>query len=139
MSNLNLICPYCRSILEPRQKSYYCKSCLRKYLVYTVDGLNIIDFSSLDTQACMCNRDGITRCRIELEKQLPPKLPNRKREKGIQLTSREQLIKSEISQGNKILDLGCGEGRNAFLLTEENDAYGLDISPKRVLLNEENS
>ncbi len=139
MTNLNFICPYCRLTLELREKSYYCKDCLREYPIYTVDGLNIIDFSLLNNQECVCNRDGITRCRIDLDRQLPKNRPTRKREMVHKSTRRERLILSKLGQGNRILDLGCGEGRNSLLFAEENEAYGLDICPKRMLLNEENA
>jgi len=139
MLNLNFICPSCRKTLELREKSFYCKSCLKEYLIYTIDGLSIVDFNSLDTQECMCNRDGVTKCRINLEKQLPKNLPGGKGESGNTLTIREHLIKNALYKETKILDLGCGEGRNSLLFTTENDAYGLDICPKRMLLNEENA
>lgn len=139
MLSANLVCPYCRSPLERREKSYYCKNCLRENLIHTVAGLNIIDFSSLNTQECVCNRDGITKCKINLEKQLPKKLPNRKKLVENQLGKREQLIKNAVGKGNRILDLGCGEGRNSLLFAEENEVQGLDICPKRMLLNKENA
>ncbi|MFC1912769.1 class I SAM-dependent methyltransferase [Chloroflexota bacterium] len=139
MPKLNLICPYCQAILELGKKSYYCKRCSREYLVYTVDGLDIIDFNSLDGQNCLCNRDGITICSIDLKKQLLRNLPARKQKAEGKLASREHLIRIEVGQGNKVLDLGCGEGRNSLLFTEENEVYGLDICPKRMLLNEENA
>jgi len=139
MPNLGLICPHCRATLTLREKSYYCQSCSREYLVHMVDGLSIIDFNSLDTQECTCNRDGVTRCSISLERQLPEKLPNRRLGRREPLTIREQLIKNAVGKGNKILDLGCGEGRNSLLFAEGNEAYGLDICPKRMLLNQENA
>jgi SAM-dependent methyltransferase len=135
----DLVCPYCRLALEPREKSYYCQGCRRGYALYTMDSLKIIDFSSLDTQQCECNRDGLIRCEINLEKQLPERLPNRKLERREPLTIAEELIRNATCQGNRILDLGCGEGRNSFLFAAENEACGLDICPKRMLLNEENA
>ena len=139
MPIINFICPYCQSTLKFKDKSYYCRSCPRVYPAHIVDGLQIIDFNSIDTQGCICNRDGVTKCRINLEKQLPKNLPGGKDESGNTLTRREQLIKNALCKGSKILDLGCGEGRNSLLFTAENETYGLDICPKRMLLNEENA
>ena len=139
MTVFDFTCPNCWASLERKSESYYCKGCSKEYRYYAVDKVDIIDFNSLGTTDCECNRDGITRCRIELEKQLPKNIPSRKREKGNKLTRREQLIRSQVGKGNRILDLGCGEGQNSLFFAEENEAYGLDICPKRMLLNEENA
>ena len=58
--NLEFICPRCRVSLEQGSKSYYCKQCSKEYQYYVVNGLPIIDFKSLDTADCECNRDGKT-------------------------------------------------------------------------------
>lgn len=45
----------------------------------------------------------------------------------------DQLLKGRISPNDRILDAGCGSGRNAhYLLREGCDVYGVDENPRAV-------
>jgi tellurite methyltransferase len=45
----------------------------------------------------------------------------------------DQLLKGRIEAGDRILDAGCGSGRNAhYLLREGFDVYGVDENPRAV-------
>ncbi len=45
----------------------------------------------------------------------------------------DQLLKGRIAATDKVLDAGCGSGRNAFyLLTQGVDVYGVDSNPVAV-------
>lgn len=45
----------------------------------------------------------------------------------------DQLLKGRISPSDRILDAGCGSGRNAhYLLREGFDVYGVDENPRAV-------
>ena len=45
----------------------------------------------------------------------------------------DQLLKGRIESGDRILDAGCGSGRNAhYLLREGFDVYGVDENPRAV-------
>ena len=140
MSEIEFRCPECGAGLEQDGRGYRCLSCHRLYRRFGVDGASVVDFSSLDSRECECNRDGITRCSIDLESQLAGAAPVRMLPRnGHRLTRTRQLIVKETGTGRTILDLGCGEGRNAPLYVGDNDVYGFDICPKRMLLNEENA
>ena len=141
MLNIELACPACRSVLEQRNRSYCCKNCSNEYPYYIVDDLLIVDFNSLDTRNCECNRDGITTCKIDIGPNLPKSLPENKKEEDRKVShSRvEQLISEEISKRDRILDLGCAEGPYAHIFTDEIESYGFDGCSKRLLLNENNA
>lgn len=141
MTNIEFICPTCRSVLEQGNKSYYCKKCSKDYPYYVVNDLLIIDFNLLNVTNCECNRDGITTCEIDLRSQLPENLPENKKEgkEKVRYSGREKLIEAEIGKGNRILDLGCAEGPYAHLFAGRNESYGFDDCPKRLLLNENNA
>jgi len=138
MINLEFICPKCGSSLEPRSRSYYCPECSKEYPYYLVNGVYIIDFKSLDTADCECNRDGKTVCKVELENQIFNYYQTRKA-KSNYTGVRHKLIKAGFGSGNRILDLGCAEGPYSYLFTEGNESYGLDCCPKRLLLSEDNA
>ncbi len=45
----------------------------------------------------------------------------------------DQLLKGRISDTDRVLDAGCGSGRNAYyLLTQDVDVYGVDTNPSAV-------
>jgi SAM-dependent methyltransferase len=45
----------------------------------------------------------------------------------------DQLLKGRIAQADKVLDAGCGSGRNAFyLLTQGVEVFGVDSNPVAV-------
>lgn len=45
----------------------------------------------------------------------------------------DQLLKGRISSGDRVLDAGCGSGRNAhYLLREGCDVYGVDENPRAI-------
>jgi len=45
----------------------------------------------------------------------------------------DQLLKGRIEAGDRILDAGCGSGRNAhYLLREGFDVYGVDENPRAI-------
>jgi SAM-dependent methyltransferase len=45
----------------------------------------------------------------------------------------DQLLKGRIAAGDKVLDAGCGSGRNAYyLLTQGVEVYGVDTNPVAV-------
>jgi len=45
----------------------------------------------------------------------------------------DQLLRGRVAPGNRILDLGCGSGRNlVYLLREGYDVYGVDSDPQAV-------
>lgn len=134
-----LVCPDCRVALEGRENSCHCPRCLRDYPSYTANGQNIIDFSSLNFQECTCNRDGVTRCKINLERQFNQHPVPAENEEPATLGKKEEMMRAVAGKGNRILDLGCGEGRNARWLAEGNEIYGVDLCPKRMLLNQENA
>lgn len=136
MINLEFICPECGASLQPRSRAYYCPKCLKEYPYYVVNDVNIIDFKSLDTADCECNRDGKTVCNIELDNQI---LSQTGKEKNNYTGVRHKLIKEGFGSGNRILDLGCAEGPYSYLFTGENESYGLDNCPKRMLLGEDNA
>lgn len=117
---------------------YYCPKCSREYPYYVVNDVYIIDFKSLDTADCECNRDGKTVCKVKLENQTLNYCQTGK-EKNNYTRVRHKLIKEGLGSGNRILDLGCGEGPYSYLFTEENEGYGLDSCPKRLLLGEDNA
>jgi len=52
---------------------------------------------------------------------------------------RYAFIKEGFGTGNRILDLGCGEGPYSYLFTKDNESYGLDNCPKRMLLDGDNA
>jgi len=140
MPQIDFICPVCDSALEEHERGYRCPTCLRLYRRFSVDGVDVVDFSSLDSRQCECNRDGITRCSIDLESQLAQVMLHRTPARnGHRLTRTQRLVATETGTGHSILDLGCGEGRSSALYARENDVYGYDICPKRMLLNEENA
>jgi SAM-dependent methyltransferase len=141
MTKIELICPFCKSALEQKNRSYYCRDCLKEYPYYVVNDLVIIDFNSLNITNCECNRDGITTCEIDLKSQLPENLPENKNEgkEKVRYSRMEQLIEAEIGKGDRILDLGCAEGPYAHLFTDGNESYGFDGCSKRLLLNENNA
>lgn len=134
--NLEFICPKCGSSLEPRSRAYYCSECSKEYPYYIINDVYIIDFKSLDTADCECNRDGKTVCRVELKNQI---LSQARKAKSNYTRMRPKLIKGGFGSGNRILDLGCGEGPYSYLFTGENESYGLDTCPERLLLGEENA
>lgn len=52
---------------------------------------------------------------------------------GIDIYLFDQLLKGRIVPGDRILDAGCGSGRNAhYLLREGFDVYGVDENPRAV-------
>lgn len=52
---------------------------------------------------------------------------------GIDIYLFDQLLKERIAPGDRILDAGCGSGRNAhYLLREGFDVYGVDENPRAV-------
>lgn len=52
---------------------------------------------------------------------------------GIDIYLFDQLLKGRIAPGDRILDAGCGAGRNAhYLLREGFDVYGVDENPRAV-------
>lgn len=52
---------------------------------------------------------------------------------GIDIYLFDQLLKGRIAPGDRILDAGCGSGRNAhYLLREGFDVYGVDENPRAV-------
>ncbi len=136
--NLEFICPKCSSGLERRSQSYYCPECSKEYPYYVVNDVYIIDFKSLDTADCECNRDGKTVCPVELENQILHYCQTGK-VKSNYTGMRSKLIKEGFGSGNRILDLGCAEGPYSYLFTGENESYGLDTCPKRMLLGENNA
>jgi len=135
------MCPSCQLELEQKRGSYYCNKCLKEYPYYKFNDLIVIDFNSLDTGNCECNRDGITTCEIDLRSKLPENLPENKKEekKKVRYSRMEQLINEEIGKGDRILDLGCAEGPYAHIFAGRNESYGFDGCPKRLLLNEDNA
>jgi len=45
----------------------------------------------------------------------------------------DQLLKGRISDTDRVLDAGCGSGRNSYyLLTQDVDVYGVDTNPSAV-------
>ena len=136
MIPLEFICPMCRSSLEPRSQAYYCPECSKEYPYYLVNDVYIVDFKSLDTADCECNRDGKTVCRVELKNQI---LSQAGKAKSNYTGVRHKLVKEGFGSGSRILDLGCGEGPYSYLFTGENESYGLDTCPERMLLGEENA
>lgn len=52
---------------------------------------------------------------------------------GIDIYLFDQLLKGRIAAGDRILDAGCGSGRNAhYLLREGFDVYGVDENPRAI-------
>lgn len=52
---------------------------------------------------------------------------------GIDIYLFDQLLKGRIATGDRILDAGCGSGRNAhYLLREGFDVYGADENPRAI-------
>jgi len=136
MTTFEFICPGCRSSLQRKRHAYYCPECSREYPYYVVNDVHIIDFKSLNTADCECNRDGRTICKVELGNQILSQTGG-KRNSHTRVTPK--LIREGFGTGNKILDLGCGEGPYSYLFTEGNESYGLDCCPKRLLLGEDNA
>jgi len=136
MMALELICPECRAGLQETSSSYYCPECAKEYPYYIVNNVNVVDFKSLATANCECNRDGKTECTIELDNQTLNDWQTKKRNyKEV----RHRLIGEGFGTGNRILDLGCAEGPYSYLFTGENESYGLDNCPKRMLLDDNNA
>jgi len=98
----------------------------------------IIDFKSLDTTDCECNRDGRSVCTVDLKNQIPNYYQTGKSKKNY-TELKYTFIKEGFGTGNRILDLGCGEGPYSHLFTGDNESYGLDNCPKRMLLDENNA
>lgn len=45
----------------------------------------------------------------------------------------DQILKGRFEKGCKILDAGCGRGRNLFYLMEQGcDVYGVDLNPEAI-------
>jgi SAM-dependent methyltransferase len=122
--------------LQPRGQAYHCPGCSKEYPYYLVNGVYIIDFKSLDAVPCECNRDGRTVCQVELGSEV---LSQKGTKKDDYTEVRHTFIKGDFGCGNRILDLGCGEGPYAYRFTRENESYGLDACPKRLLLGEDNA
>jgi SAM-dependent methyltransferase len=135
----NFVCPSCKFLLEKDKNSYHCKKCSKKYPYYLINNKLIIDFNLMNTRNCECNRDGITKCKINLKSQLPENQTNDNKPWRVKFSRKEQLIAEEIGNGDKILDLGCAEGPYAHLFTEKNECYGFDGCSKRLLLNKNNA
>ncbi len=52
---------------------------------------------------------------------------------GIDIYLFDQLQKGRISATDRVLDAGCGSGRNSYyLLTQDVDVYGVDSNPQAV-------
>jgi tellurite methyltransferase len=52
---------------------------------------------------------------------------------GIDIYLFDQLQKGRISASDKVLDAGCGSGRNVcYLLSQGADVYGVDIHPEAI-------
>lgn len=52
---------------------------------------------------------------------------------GIDIYLFDQLLKGRLAPGDRILDAGCGSGRNAhYLLREGFDVWGVDDNPRAV-------
>jgi len=52
---------------------------------------------------------------------------------GIDIYLFDQLQKGRIGANDRVLDAGCGSGRNAYyLLTQDVDVYGVDSNPQAV-------
>lgn len=52
---------------------------------------------------------------------------------GIDIYLFDQLLKGRISAGDRILDAGCGSGRNAhYLLREGFEVFGVDENPRAI-------
>jgi len=138
MIPLEFICPQCRSGLRRRRQSYYCPGCSTEYPFYVVNDVHIIDFKSLDTADCECNRDGRSVCTVELKNEILNYCQTgeaKEDDTGV----RYAFIKEGFGTGNRILDLGCGEGPYSYLFTKDNESYGLDNCPKRMLLDGDNA
>ena len=138
MIPLEYICPECRSGLQPRRQSYYCPECSKEYPYYVVGDVCIIDFKSLDATDCECNRDGGSECTVDLKNQTLNYYQTGKAKKN-STELRYTFIKEGFGTGNRILDLGCGGGPYSCLFTRDNESYGLDNCPKRMLLDENNA
>ena len=136
--NLGFICPECRSGLQPRRQSYYCPECSKEYPYHIVNDTCIIDFKSLDTTDCKCNRDGRSVCTVDLRNQIPNYYKTGTAKKNYTVL-KHPFTKEEFGCGNRILDLGCAESPFSHLFTGDNESYGLDNCPKRILLNENNA
>lgn len=52
---------------------------------------------------------------------------------GIDIYLFDQLLKGRIAPGDRILDAGCGSGRNVhYLMHEGFDVYGIDENPRAI-------
>lgn len=49
------------------------------------------------------------------------------------------MYRSKVLKGNKILDLGCGAGMQAIMLSKNSDVTGVDINPNRVMMAQLNN
>lgn len=139
MTNIEIVCPTCKLKLEQKKDTYFCNKCLKQYQYYVINDTLIIDFNSLDLRNCKCNRDGISYCIINLRSDLPKKLSKNKSNGKYYFTRKEKLILEEINYNKKILDLGCAEGPYSHLFIDNNESYGFDVCPKRMLLNDNNA
>ncbi len=135
MFQIKLLCSSCYSPLTQKEK-YYCSHCLTEFDYYRLGGAGIVDLRQLKKNICSCNRDGKTECDINLTDILNNiKIgPNAQRD-----TPRleAKIIKNQVGERKKVLDLGCGEGPFVDLISKNNYVVGLDQCPKRLFLNEE--
>jgi len=73
---------------------------------------------------------------IEMERQISNSLRAGKQDR---IGTESKIMREECGKGHRILDLGCAEGPYSHLFTRENECWGLDSCPKRMLLGENNA
>jgi len=132
----NLVCPFCRSPLLSKGDAYFCVNCKQEYPHYKFRDIGVIDFLQITSSGkCECERDGRTICQLDLKNELS-KMEMRfgKKTDTIPKYAIEKLIRAAAGKGNKILDVGCGEGPYTGYVSEENCVVGLDSCPQRMLL-----
>ena len=135
-----LVCPLCKSELERKAKSFFCQRCSINYPCYQASEDFIVDFKMLNENTCYCNRDGKIEETINLQEIIKEKDRNNNlTQRATEATRKAQIIKEEVGKNHKVLDVGCAGGPYANLICKENEVYGVDECPIRLLLDEDNA
>lgn len=134
-----LVCPICKSELERKAKSFFCQQCSINYPCYKTSDDFIVDFKLLNENTCNCNRDGKIEHKVCLQEIVKEKTKKKSNPRTTKVTRKTQIIKEEVGINQKVLDVGCGGGPYADLIRKENEVYGLDECPIRLLLDEDNA
>lgn len=139
IDNISYMCPGCKDRLVKKEGNdgyyYLCDACESRYFIYFKNGVEIIDFDMTHEKVCQCEIDGYTECRLNLQKELD--LLEINVDNYVELKSKKaKLFRRWIGTSNKVLDIGCREAPWGNIVSKDNEAYGIDICPKALLLNQ---